>query len=95
MIRDRLRPRIRPLLLRWLDWLDPPAPAVVKVESTPNPAAKKFTLRPGIRVGTALDGLPMVASVFMAEDFVTVTKRGDAQWEEVEAAVSRALDVSR
>lgn len=67
----------------------------VTVSSTPNPNAAKFTV--GVPVGgpktfvptqptedplgSALLGLPGVASVFMTADFVTINKLPDAEWD--------------
>lgn len=46
-------------------------------------------------IAAAIFGLEGVASVFMADDFVTVTKNADADWSAlrpaVEAAIARAL----
>lgn len=36
--------------------------------------------------------VPGVASVFMADDFVTVTKQTDAAWDDVTPAVVQALE---
>jgi hypothetical protein len=43
-------------------------------------------------VATALFALDGVASVFMVEDFVTVTKDGGADWSELVPQVSAALE---
>jgi hypothetical protein len=40
-------------------------------------------------VASALFGLDGVASIFMVEDFVTVTKRPDADWSEL---IPRVID---
>ena len=69
----------------------------VTVSSTPNPNAVKFTV--GVPVGgpttfvpaqptddplgSALLGLPGVASVFLTADFVTINKLPDAAWEAI------------
>ncbi len=70
---------------------------------TPNPNARKYVLhgvrfaQPAnyASAGAAahyplaarLMALPGVYNVFMAQDFVTVNKRPDAAWDEVEAQV--------
>ncbi len=69
----------------------------VTVSSTPNPNAAKFTV--GVEVGgpttfvpsqptddplgSALLGLPGVASVFMTADFVTINKLPEADWDPI------------
>jgi len=69
----------------------------VTISSTPNPNAVKFTV--GVQVGgpttfvpsqptddplgSALLGLPGVASVFLTADFVTINKLPDAAWESI------------
>jgi hypothetical protein len=95
VFRERLRPRLRPWLLRLLDALSPPDPAVMAVEDTPNPEARRFRLRPAVAVGDALDGMPGAASVFVGPDFATVTRVPGAAWDAIEAEVRRRLDRSR
>lgn len=45
-------------------------------------------------VAAALFAIEGVASVFMVEDFVTVTKAADAEWSELIPAVTSALEQS-
>lgn len=42
-------------------------------------------------LAAAVFAVPGVASVFMADDFVTVTKQVEASWEDVTPAVMQAL----
>ena len=78
----------------------------VTVSSTPNPNAVKFTV--GVPVGgpttfvpaqptddplgSALLGLPGVASVFMTADFVTINKLPDAGWDPIIDAATSILE---
>lgn len=43
-------------------------------------------------VAAALFALDGVASIFMVEDFVTVTKQGDADWSDLIPRVTSTLD---
>lgn len=78
-------------------------------QPTPNPAAYKFTIR-GHRFegpvtirdaagaeGTPFEGLFLlqgVASVFATADFVTVTKRPEADWSTLVDPARKALESS-
>lgn len=95
MVRDRLRPILRPWLLRALDAIDPPEPTVLDGEHTPNPDARRFRLRTGAVVGDATVGLPGAASVFVGPDFVTITRQEGASWAALEAGLRQRLDRSR
>ncbi|MDH3307883.1 MAG: NifU N-terminal domain-containing protein [Acidimicrobiia bacterium] len=69
----------------------------VIIDATPNPNALKFTV--GVDVGgpqtfvagktndnelaTSLLEIAGVTSIFMTADFVTLTKSGDADWNEI------------
>jgi hypothetical protein len=78
--------------------------AIATASSTPNPNAKKFTLdakltdgfnatelgdhdNAFVRAVMALDG---VVAVFGVNDFVTVTRRPDADWDQIVPAVVAA-----
>jgi hypothetical protein len=78
--------------------------ATVRPSTTPNPNAMKFTLdvtlaeridttrgenvdEPFVRALLATDG---VASVFGVNDFVTVTREADADWDPIVCAVEDA-----
>lgn len=77
----------------------------VTINSTPNPNAVKFTV--GVPVGgpstfvpsqptddplgSALLGLPGVASVFLTADFVTINKLPDADWEAIIEPAQQAI----
>ncbi len=79
----------------------------VSVDETPNPDARKFTadkkLSAGAKswssaeeaaddpLGAALFALEGVASVFLVNDFVTVTKEGSASWNTLSDAVCAAI----
>lgn len=43
-------------------------------------------------IARALFGVNGVASVFMVEDFVTVTKRPEADWSDLVSAVTAAIE---
>lgn len=45
----------------------------------------------GDALGEALMALDGVASIFMVEDFVTVTRRPDADWQELIPRVEQAI----
>jgi hypothetical protein len=78
----------------------------VTINSTPNPNAVKFTV--GVPVGgpttyvpgqptedplgSALLGLPGVASVFLTADFVTVNKLPDATWDDIIEPAQEAIE---
>lgn len=78
----------------------------VAVSHTPNPNAMKFVV--GRPVGgpatftagadtddpmvSALLAVEGVASIFFTADFVTVTKRADADWDPIETAVTSLLE---
>lgn len=79
----------------------------IAVQPTPNPNARKFVLaghrfpRP-LNVNSAQEAahhplarsllaIPGVYNVFMVQDFVTVNKLPDADWDGVEAAVRTTL----
>ncbi len=78
----------------------------VTVEPTPNPNALKFTV--GVDVGgpttvvagadtddpvaAALLELEGVTSVFMTADFVTLSKRPDATWDDIAPAAQTILE---
>lgn len=79
----------------------------IRVESTPNPAARKFTV--GVPVGgpatatsaeTAPDGLrglfdiDGVVSIFMTADFVTVSTSGAIDWSTAEPLIVEALQTA-
>jgi hypothetical protein len=78
--------------------------ATVRPSTTPNPNAMKFTLDVTLaeRIDTtrgeqvespfvrALLGTDGVASVFGVNDFVTVTREPDADWEPIVCAVEEA-----
>ncbi len=75
-------------------------------QHTPNPNALKFSV--GVEVGGPrsyvpanagddpvageLFGIDGVVSVFMTADFVTVTKKPDADWSGIAAAVTAILE---
>jgi hypothetical protein len=73
---------------------------------TPNPNAMKFTLDVQLdgminvsaagEAATAFEkdvfGAPGVANLFGVNDFVTVTRVADADWEPIVAAVQRAAE---
>jgi len=77
----------------------------VTISNTPNPNALKFTV--GVDVGgprtfaaggevadpvaAALLGIDGVVAVFMSADFVTLTKRSDASWEDIAPQASAVL----
>jgi len=65
--------------------------------STPNPNALRFTLDTPVPdnveqspFGEAVLAVPGVVSLFGVNDFVTVTRAGDAPWEEIVTAVQAA-----
>ncbi len=77
----------------------------VRVETTPNPNAMKFTV--GTPVGgpgtlsrgqegdepfTALLGIDGVASVFFTADFVTISRTPAGSWETITPAASAILE---
>ncbi len=77
----------------------------VRIESTPNPNALKFTV--GIDVGgpktfvagrddddplaAAILSLPGVTSIFMTADFVTLSKAPDADWADIAGPAQEIL----
>ena len=79
----------------------------IQVQQTPNPNARKFVLADhrfaGSRnfdsvqsaaadpVAARLFALPGVYNVLMAQDFITVNKRPEVAWDELEAAVIAVL----
>lgn len=78
----------------------------IDIDRTPNPNALKFTV--GEPVGgpttyTAANAgedplaeiilsIPGVVSMFLTSDFVTLTKSGDASWEEIQGPAVDALE---
>jgi hypothetical protein len=80
---------------------------VREVQPTPNPNAAKFVLdRPisdqptsffdassamGHPVASRLFAVPGVSSVLLLGDFVTVNKKPDARWSEINSQVERVL----
>jgi hypothetical protein len=83
--------------------------ASVIPQPTPNPAAYKFTIQGHrfdravtIKDAASAEGtpfeplflLPGVASVFATADFVTVTKRPEADWSELAGPARKALESS-
>lgn len=78
----------------------------VSVSNTPNPNALKFTV--GVDVGgpktfvagaqvddptaAAILGIEGVATVFMTADFVTVSKRPEADWDTIAPEVQLVLE---
>ncbi len=77
----------------------------INIEATPNPAAMKFTV--GVPVGgpatytdpseaaepfTSILAVEGVASAFATADFVTVTKKPEADWDAVSPAIVEILD---
>jgi hypothetical protein len=78
----------------------------IRAEPTPNPNALKFVVggpfekplsfvagRPANHpAAAALLALPGVTSVFMAADFVTISKAPDAFWDEITPAARRILE---
>lgn len=78
----------------------------ISVSNTPNPNALKFTV--GEDVGgpktfvagsevddptaAAIVGIEGVATVFMTADFVTVSKRPDADWDSIAPEVQSILE---
>lgn len=106
MIRNRLLPAIRHWNRVWLDRLDPdypppppPAPTVsIHAEPTPNPDAMKFVssvpvpaLTSNHPLQVALLGLDGVKSVFAIDDFVTITRHPDADWNRLLPPIERVL----
>jgi hypothetical protein len=95
VIRNRLLRAIRRWNRLWLDRLDPdypppppPRPQVsIHAEPTPNPNAMKFVcsvpvpaLASDHPLQTALLALDGVKSVFAIDDFVTVTRHPNEDW---------------
>lgn len=80
----------------------------VATHTTPNPNALKFTVGALFEapitvaagqetenpVAAGLLGLPGVTSVFMTADFVTVSKRPDVVWEEIEPKAREILEAA-
>jgi hypothetical protein len=79
----------------------------VVTENTPNPRAMKFTV--GVPVGgpatftdaatadervAAILDLDGVVSVFMTADFVTVTRDGDAAWDQLAPIIVDILETT-
>ncbi|HEX9855081.1 MAG TPA: NifU N-terminal domain-containing protein [Acidimicrobiia bacterium] len=78
----------------------------VTVENTPNPNALKFTVGADVGgprtfvagretddpVAAALVGIDGVTSVFMSADFVTLSKRPEASWDEIAPAAADVLE---
>lgn len=78
----------------------------VRIDSTPNPNAMKFTVGTPVGgpttfssanpsddpLGTALLGIAGVAGVFMTADFFTVTKDPSAVWDGITDAVVIILE---
>ncbi|HVE94024.1 MAG TPA: NifU N-terminal domain-containing protein [Acidimicrobiales bacterium] len=71
--------------------------ATATPSSTPNPNALRFSLDAPVpddveqsAFGQAVLGVPGVSSLFGVNDFVTVTRSGDAPWEDIVAAVQAA-----
>lgn len=81
--------------------------ATATASTTPNPNAMKYsldiTLAETINAMSAADAstpflqavfaVPGVASVFGVNNFVTVTRSGDADWDAITAAVQQAVDL--
>lgn len=81
----------------------------IQVQPTPNPNARKFIVdgvqfpgstnyastaeAAGDPCAHALFALPGVYNVFTAQNFVTVNKREDVRWEELEAEIQRVLTI--
>jgi hypothetical protein len=79
---------------------------VITVEETPNPNARKFivgrpvggptTYVPGKAtddpVGAGLLALEGVTSVFLTADFVTISKRPEAEWSDIVPAATSILE---
>ena len=78
----------------------------IDIDRTPNPNALKFTV--GTPVGgpttyteanaaesplaETILSIPGVASMFLTADFVTLTKTGDASWDEIQGPAVSALE---
>jgi len=110
LIRDNVMYAIRRWNRIWLDRLDPDypppepeaPPVSVYAEPTPNPDAMKFVssvpvpaLSAGHPLQEALLATDGVKSIFAIEDFVTVTRERDHDWNlllpQVEAILTRHL----
>lgn len=76
----------------------------VTVDLTPNPNARKFTVGVSLgapttyRAGDTADdpiatilAVPGVTNVFTTSDFVTVSKRPETDWDDIQPAVLQAL----
>lgn len=79
----------------------------IVVEPTPNPHSMKFTLNRTVAqkgefystpaqgerspLAKKLFGLPGVAAVFLLNNFVTITRQPEAEWEPLIAAVKETL----
>jgi hypothetical protein len=79
----------------------------IQVQQTPNPNARKFVLperhfagpvnygsaadAAGDPLAAALFELPGVCNVFMVQDFVTVNKRAQTEWEPLQSEVLGVL----
>jgi NFU1 iron-sulfur cluster scaffold homolog, mitochondrial len=78
----------------------------IGISQTPNPNALKFSVPDrfdtpmSFAAGTAVDdplaadlvSIPGVAGVFMSADFITISKKPDAYWDEIAPEATRILE---